>query len=75
MTVSEWATTISGTIAVLTVVGMGVRFIITHYLREIRNELTNNGGSSMKDKVDLNTDRLSRVEQRVDQIYIILSER
>jgi hypothetical protein len=75
MTISDWATIISAGIAILTVVGIGVRFVITHYLKQMKNELTNNGGSSIKDKVDMNTDRLSRVEQRVDQIYLILSEK
>ena len=75
MSVSEWATTISGALAVLSIVGVGFRFLIKHYLREMKEQLTHNGGSSIRDKVDMNTDRLSRVEQRVDQIYLILLEK
>ena len=75
MSAADWSTIISGGIAVLTVVGMAVRFLIKHYFREMKSELTNNGGSSIKDKVDMNTERLSRVEARVDQIYTILCDR
>jgi hypothetical protein len=75
MSISEWATTISGVIAIFGVVSIGVRFLIKHYLREMKLELTNNGGGSMKDKVDMNTERLHRVETRVDDIYKILCDR
>tara|TARA_R110000868_G_scaffold116745_3_gene310485 strand:- start:7487 stop:7717 length:231 start_codon:yes stop_codon:yes gene_type:complete len=39
------------------------------------NELKPNGGSSIKDKVEVNSERLDRVEQRVDQIYELLVNR
>jgi len=61
------------TVAVMTIVGGfvgAVKWMVKHYL----NELKPNGGSSMKDAVNINTERLDRVEQRVDQIYLILCE-
>jgi hypothetical protein len=60
-------------VAVMTIFGgfVGtVKWMVKHYL----NELKPNGGSSMKDAVNINTERLDRVEQRVDQIYLILCE-
>jgi hypothetical protein len=39
------------------------------------NELRPNGGGSIKDKVDINTERLSRVEERVDSIYLLLAQK
>lgn len=47
------------------------RWIITKFLTELKP----NGGGSMRDKVDINTDRLTRVEQRVDDIYKILANK
>ena len=75
MSVADWATTVSGAIAVFTVVGMGVNFLVKHYLREMRDQLRNNGGSSLRDKVDVNSTRLERLEKRVDEIYNFLLNR
>ena len=78
MSISEWATTISGGLAIAGAIGFFLRLWVRHELqtmRIIKHEFTNNGGSSMKDKVDLNTERLTRVEARVDDIYRILCER
>jgi hypothetical protein len=47
-----------------------VRWLVKHYLSELKP----NSGSSMRDAVNINTERLDRVEQRVDQIYLILCE-
>jgi hypothetical protein len=42
----------------------GIRWLVKHYL----NELKPNGGGSVKDQVN-------RLEERVDQIYLILCEK
>lgn len=47
------------------------KWMITKFL----NELKPNGGGSIKDKVDINTERLTRVEDRVDAIYTILAQK
>lgn len=46
------------------------KWVITKFLSELKP----NGGGSMRDKVDINTDRLTRVEKRVDDIYTILAK-
>lgn len=70
MTATEWA---GFAVAIMTlVVGFtaGIRWLVQHYLSELKP----NSGSSMRDAVNINTERLDRVEQRVDQIYLILCE-
>jgi hypothetical protein len=70
MQASDYATV---AVAVMTIFGGfvgAVKWMVKHYL----NELKPNGGSSMRDAVNINSERLDRVEQRVDQIYLILCE-
>ena len=47
------------------------KWMITKFLSELKP----NGGSSMRDQVNVNTIRLERVEGRIDDIYHILAER
>jgi hypothetical protein len=47
------------------------KWMITKFLSELKP----NGGSSMRDQVNTNTNRLERVEKRIDDIYQILAER
>ncbi len=70
MTATEWA---GFAVAIMTLVAgftAAIRWLVQHYLSELKP----NSGSSMRDAVNINTERLDRVEQRVDQIYLILSE-
>jgi len=64
MTPTEWAGFGAGVCAVLTSLLVGLRFLIKGWL----NELRPNGGSSMKDQ-------LTRLEQRVDDLFLIISKR
>jgi hypothetical protein len=71
MTAMEWA---GFAVAIMTLLGGfsgAVRWLVKHYLSELKP----NSGSSMRDAVNINTERLDRVEQRVDQIYILLCEK
>jgi len=64
MTPNEWA---GLALAISTMVGsfaLMVRWLVKHYLEELKP----NGGSSVKDQVN-------RLEARVDQIYLLLSDR
>ena len=54
-------------VAVMTIVGgfaAGVRWMVKHYL----NELKPNGGSSLKDSV-------TRLEERIDDLYRLVAEK
>ena len=59
MSIADWATTISGVLAVIAAFG----WVIKHYLKELKP----NSGSSMND-------RLTRVETKVDIIYDIITK-
>jgi hypothetical protein len=63
MSPTEWAGFGAGVMAVLSGVLIGLRFLVKGWL----NELRPNGGSSMKDQ-------LTRLEQRVDELFIIISK-
>jgi hypothetical protein len=64
MTPTEWAGFGAGVITVLSGVLIGLRFIVKGWL----NELRPNGGQSMKDQ-------LTRLEQRVDDLYSLIVKR
>jgi hypothetical protein len=64
MSPAEWAGFGAGVCAVLTSLLVGLRFLIKGWL----NELRPNGGASMKDQ-------LTRLEQRVDDLFLIISKR
>jgi hypothetical protein len=64
MTPGEWAGFGAGVIAVLSGGLIGLRFLVKGWL----NELRPNGGTSMKDQ-------LTRLEKRVDDLFIAISER
>ena len=63
MTPTEWAGFGAGIIAVLSGGLIGLRFIVKGWL----NELRPNGGLSMKDQ-------LTRLEKRVDDLFILISK-
>lgn len=50
-------------------------FGMMKYIIKTLSELRPNGGGSMKDKVDANTRRLEKIEERVDNIYEILAKK
>ena len=63
MSIADWSTTISGVLAVTIAAGASIRWVIKHYLAELKP----NSGSSMND-------RLTRVETKVDIIYDIITK-
>ena len=71
MTAAEWAGFAVAVMTLLIGFTSAVRWLVKHYLSELKP----NSGSSMRDAVNINTERLDRVEQRVDQIYLLLCEK
>ena len=63
MSPTEWAGFAAGVITVLSGVLIGLRFLVKGWL----NELRPNGGQSMKDQI-------TRLEQRVDDLFILISK-
>ena len=70
MSPGEWAGFGAGVIAVLSGGLIGLRFLVKGWL----NELRPNSGSSIKDAIDRIDERSSRLEQRVDELFIIISK-
>ena len=64
MTANEWVGLSVGVCAIATSLLVGLRWVIKSYLQELKP----NGGSSMKDQ-------LNRLEQRVDDLYSLISKR
>ena len=64
MTANEWVGIAVGVCGISTSLLLGLRWVIKSYLQELKP----NGGSSMKDQ-------LSRLEQRVDDLYSLIVKR
>lgn len=61
MTISDWAGLILTSLSILTIIGVGVRWIVRHYLDDVLHELKPNSGSSIKDQV-------TRLEEEVKNL-------
>ena len=72
MTIPDWATTVSGVLAVLASFWAIHRFITKALIRDYLSELKPNGGSSVKDKVNDIDLKVKKLETRVDQIYFLM---
>lgn len=67
---------IIGAIASGVTVIIGVFFGFTKWIvNKFLSELRPNSGSSIKDKVEINSAKLQKIEERVDNIYEILAKR
>ena len=64
MTPANWAGLIVSIIAIVTAFSGAVRWLVKHYLYELKP----NGGSSLKDSV-------SRLEEKVEILYQIMIQR
>lgn len=64
MTLANWASLIVAIIALVTAFAGAVRWLVKHYLYELRP----NGGGSLKDQVN-------RLERRVDEVIDMLLDR
>jgi len=71
MNAQQWAVIAATLVTVLTATAAVLKFIIKSYLMELKP----NGGSSLRDSVNINSKRLERLEKRVDSIYEILCTR
>jgi hypothetical protein len=64
MTANEWVGIAVGVTAVSTSLLLGLRWVIKSYLQELKP----NSGSSIKDQI-------TRLEQRVDDLFVLISKR
>ena len=70
MSPGEWAGFGAGVISVLSGGLIGLRFLVKGWL----NELRPNSGTSIKDAINRIDERSSRLEQRVDDLFILISK-
>jgi hypothetical protein len=64
MTPNDWVAIASGLCAVTGSLFMGLRWVIKSYLAELKP----NSGTSIKDQI-------TRLEQRVDDLFVLISKR
>ena len=64
MTANDWVAIASGVCAVTASLFMGLRWVIKSYLAELKP----NSGTTMKDQI-------TRLEQRVDDLFVLISKR
>ena len=62
MEFKDYLTVAVACIAIFSAIAGGIRWLVKHYL----NELKPNGGSSMKDS-------MARLEQRIDDLYALVA--
>jgi len=64
MTTTNWASLAVAIIAIITAFAGSIRWLVKHYLYELKP----NGGSSLKDSV-------KRLEERIDDLYKLIAEK
>ena len=64
MTANEWVGIAVGVCAISTSLLLGLRWVIKSYLQELKP----NSGSSIKDQI-------TRLEKRVDDLFVLISKR
>ena len=64
MTANEWVGIAVGVCGISTSLLLGLRWVIRSYLAELKP----NSGTSMKDQI-------TRLEQRVDDLFVLISQR
>jgi hypothetical protein len=62
MQFKDYLTVAVACIAIFSAIAGGIRWMVKHYL----NELKPNGGSSMKDS-------MARMEKRIDDLYVLIA--
>lgn len=86
MNFTDWASLILTILSILTVLGIGLRWVIRHYLKDILHEVKPNSGSSIKDQVtrleknfikiehqQLEADSLRKeMNKKIDHMYDVL---
>lgn len=75
MSIPDWATTVSGLLALLAALWAVHRFITKAIIRDYLSELKPNGGSSIKDKINKIEEKQDKMESRIDQIYLLMIDK
>jgi hypothetical protein len=71
MTANEWVGIAVGVCAISTSLLVGLRFLIKSYLSELKP----NSGSSIKDQISRLETQSLQLQQRVDDLFVLISKR
>jgi hypothetical protein len=71
MTPNEWVGLSVGVCAIATSLLVGLRFLIKSYLSELKP----NSGSSIKDQISRLETQSLQLQQRVDDLFVLISKR
>ena len=71
MTAADWVAIASGVCAVSTSLLLGLRWVIKSYLSELKP----NSGSSIKDQISRLETQTFQLQQRVDDLFVLISKR
>jgi hypothetical protein len=71
MTANEWVGIAVGVCAVSTSLLVGLRFLIKSYLSELKP----NSGTSIKDQISRLETQSLHLQQRVDDLFVLISKR
>jgi hypothetical protein len=71
MSAAEWGQLGAAAIAILSGLFIGLRWLVKGWL----NELRPNSGSSLKDQVTRVEEQATRLEHRLDELFIMLSKK
>jgi hypothetical protein len=79
MTIQDWLGLTLTSLSILTIIGVAVRWIIRHYLKDVVHELKPNGGSSLKDQVNRLEAKVQEADvkrkemsNKIDHMYEVL---
>ena len=70
MTIESWVGIGVGVCAIVTSLFMALRWVIKSYLVELKP----NSGSSLKDSVNRVETQISRLEKRVDDLFVLITK-
>lgn len=71
MTIQDWLGLTLTSLSILTIIGIAVRWVVRHYLKDVLHELKPNSGSSLKDQVtrlERNFHQLEKVQEEADAL-------
>jgi len=71
MTANEWVGLSVGVCAIATSLLVGLRWVIKSYLQELKP----NSGSSIKDQISRLETQSLQLQQRVDDLFVLISKR
>jgi hypothetical protein len=71
MTANEWVGIAVGVCAISTSLLLGLRWVIKSYLSELKP----NSGSSIKDQISRLETQTFQLQQRVDDLFVLISKR